>query len=430
MDKTLLACALGALATGLVGISAAEAAPADTSLLDAITSGKPMLEVRTRYEHWDQTKTATLTENGQQLTTRARFGWETASYKNFKALVDFEHVEWLGPVRFAITANGGPPLNGADKARYPAINDPEGTELNRLQLAWTPNKTVGLVVGRQRIQLDDSRLVGAAPWRQDEQTWDALRADVSHGRFKATYIYADKVNRTLAELRDWDSDSHFVNASWNFSKALTVQGYVYGMDFKQAPASSVITKGVKATGKTKVGPLDVVYNATFARQNDWRGRTAPFELDYFGADVAATRGAYTLRLAYDALEGDGVRGFGSATGAAHGFNGWADAWNTPGNFKNFADGLQDTNVMLTVKPKWSWLPAKSELMARYHDFDNGRTNVDLGHEWNLMYATPINAHWSMQWKYADFNRANSVPKGALAPPASRTKWWLTIEYKL
>lgn len=429
MEKTLLACALGAMASGLVGISAAQAGEA-TSVLDAITSGKPELEIRTRYEHWDQTKTKTLTENGQQLTARTRIGWETASYKNFKALVDFENVTWIGPVRFAITSNGGPPLNGADKAKYPAINDPEGTELNRLQLAWTPSKALALTVGRQRIQLDDSRFVGAAPWRQDEQAFDAVRADFARGPLTATYVYADKVNRTLAELRDWDSDSHFLNVGWTVSPALRVQGFVYAFDFEQAPASSMITKGMRFTGKKKIGDYSLAYVATLARQNDWRGRTAPFELDYFGAEVSATRGAYTLRLGYDSLEGDGMRGFGSPIGAAHGVNGWADAWSSAGGIKNFADGLEDTNLMLTVKPKWAWLPAKSELMARYHDFDNDRTNVDLGHEWNLMYATPLTSHLTMQLKYADFNRVNSVPKGALPPPASRTKWFLTLEYKL
>jgi hypothetical protein len=432
MEKTLTACALGPLAAGLVGICGAEAAPGGeaSSPLDAIAAGAPILEVRSRYEHWDQTKTATLTENGQALTARARFGWETASYKRFKALVDFDHVRWLGPRRFAISNGGGAPLNGADKARYPVINDPEVTELNRLQLSWAPNKTDQVTVGRQRIQLDDQRFVGAAPWRMDEQTFDAVRADIARGRFKATYAYVTKVNRTLGEIADWDSDSHFLNAGWTVSDALRVQGFVYAFDFDQAPASSMISRGARVSGKRRLGDYALAYSATFARQNDWRGRTVPFELDYVGTDVAATRGAWTVRLGYDALEGNGARGFGSAIGAAHGVNGWADAWSSAGGIKNFADGLRDANVTLTVKPKGHWLPAKSELMARYHDFDNDRTGADLGREWNLSWIAPVTQKLTFQWKYADFDRVKSVPKGALAPPASRTKWWLILDYKL
>jgi hypothetical protein len=432
MSKTLMACAHGALAAGLVGISGAEAAPEGevSTPLEAIAAGKPILEVRSRYEHWDQTKTATLTQNGQALTVRARVGWETAAFHDVTGLVDFDVTRWLGPQRFAISSGSGAPLNGADKARYPIINDPEVTELNRLQLTWAPSRAAQVTVGRQRIAFDDSRFVGAAPWRMDEQTFDAVRADVSRGRFKATYAYVAKVNRTLGEAADWDSDSHFLNAGWTFSDALRVQGFVYAFDFEQAPASSMISKGARVSGKAKAGPYGLAYSATFARQNDWRGKTAPFELDYFGADVAATGGIYTVRLGYDALEGNGQRGFGSAIGAAHGVNGWADAWSSAGGIKNFADGLQDANVTLTVKPKWRWLPARSELMARYHDFDDYRTNVDLGHEWNLSWIAPVTQKLTFQWKYADFDRVKSVPKGALAPPASRTKWWLILEYKL
>ncbi len=428
-----MACTRGALAAGLFGIAAGEAGEAtaaDATVMDAVRAGRPILEVRSRYEHWDQTKTRTLTENGQALSVRARYGWETGAWNNVKGLVDIETVRWLGPRRFAITNNGGPPLNGADKVRYPAINDPEVTELNRLQLTWTPSKAAQLTVGRQRIQLDDQRFVGAAPWRMDEQTFDAVRADVSRGRFKATYAYVTKVNRTLGEIADWDSDSHFFNAGWSVSDALRVQALVYAFDFKQAPASSNISKGVRISGKGKLGPYALSYAATYARQNDWRGNTAPFALDYFGAEASATRGIYTVRLGYDALEGNGQRGFGSAIGAAHGVNGWADAWSSAGGMKNFADGLRDANVTVTVKPKHRWLPKKSELMARYHDFNDNRTGADLGREWNLSWIAPITSKMTVQWKYADFDRANSVPVGTLAPPASRTKWWLTLEYKL
>lgn len=426
MKISLLACA----AFGLFGVSVAEASAADATIVDAVTAGHPILEVRSRYEHWDQTKTRTLTQNGQALSIRARYGWETGAWNNVKGLVDFDTVHWLGPQRFAITNNGGPPLNGADKTRYPAINDPEVTELNRLQLQWTPSKAAQVTVGRQRIQLDDQRFVGAAPWRMDEQTFDGVRADVSHGRLKATYAYVTKVNRTLGEIADWDSDSHFLNAGWTVSDALRVQALVYAFDFKQAPASSLITKGLRVSGKRKIGPYAVAYVATWARQNDWRGNTAPFELDYFGAEASATRGIYTVRLGYDALEGNGVRGFGSAIGAAHGVNGWADAWSSAGGIKNFADGLQDANITVTVKPKHRWLPKKSELMARYHDFDDDRTGANLGREWNLSWIAPINSKMTFQWKYADFDRVSTVPVGTLTPPASRTKWWLILEYKL
>ena len=44
----------------------------------------------------------------------------------------------------------------------------------------------------------------------------------------------------------------------------------------------------------------------------------------------------------------------------------------------------------------------------------------------MTYFTPRR----LTLKYADFQRVGAVPLGTAAPPASRTKVWLTLEYKL
>jgi hypothetical protein len=36
-------------------------------------------------------------------------------------------------------------------------------------------KALDLTLGRQRINLDDQRFVGSVGWRQNEQTFDAVR---------------------------------------------------------------------------------------------------------------------------------------------------------------------------------------------------------------------------------------------------------------
>jgi hypothetical protein len=189
-------------------------APA-TGLLDQIAAGKLLFEVRGRYESVDQTKTPALREDAQAITVRTRLGWETAEWRGLKALVEIENVGHLGPQHFAVNVPGAAtsPLNGAAKARYPIVNDPDVTELNRAQLTWTPSAALGVTAGRQRILLDDQRFVGNVGWRQDEQTFDGVRADVALGRFKATYAYIGRVNRILGEMKDWDSDSHIFNAT-------------------------------------------------------------------------------------------------------------------------------------------------------------------------------------------------------------------------
>ena len=407
-------------------------APAPT-VSDQITAGKLLLEVRGRYETVDQSKTATLKEGASALTVRTRIGWEPADYNGFKALVEFEDVRHAGAEHFAVNVPGAatPPLNGATKSRYPIVNDPDVTELNRAQLTWTPNAALTLTAGRQRIVLDDQRFVGSVGWRQDEQTFDGVRADLALGRFKASYAYIGQVNRILGELKDWESESHILNATWSPAEAIRLQGFAYALDFDNARANASITKGVKASGKTWVGLYQLAYNATFATQSDYRHRTPAFDLNYYSADLAGTFDIYTAKLGYESLEGDGKRGFTTPLATTHAFQGWADAWVSPGGNKSFVDGIEDTNFTLNVKPRLRRTYFfNTDLTARYHDFNDQRTGADLAHEWDLQATAAITTKFSVALKYADFQREKTVPLGTATPPASRTKVWLTLEYKL
>lgn len=402
------------------------------TISDQIGAGRLILEVRARHETVDQTRTATLLDKADALTVRTRLGWETAEWNGLKGLVEVEDVRQVGNEHYAVNVPGAAtaPLNGSDKARYPIINDPDVTELNRAQLTWTPSAALQVTVGRQRILLDDQRFVGNVGWRQDEQTFDAVRADVALGRFKATYAYVTHVNRILGELRDWDSDSHLFDATWSPAEALRLQGFVYALDFGNYAVNSSITKGVKASGKTWLGLYQLAYNATFAWQSDYRNNTAKFDLDYFSADLAATFDIYTAKVAYESLEGDGARGFTTPLATVHAFNGWSDAFVSPGGNKSFVDGVEDLNVSLNVKPRFrATYFLNTDLVARYHDFDDQRTGANLGHEWDLQFTAAITTKLSVQLKYADFQRVKTVPVGTAAPPASRTKTWLTLEYK-
>jgi hypothetical protein len=403
------------------------------TISDQIAAGKLILEVRARYETVDQTRTATLKDEASAFTVRTRFGWETAEFAKVKGLIEFEDVRQAGPEHYAVNVPGvtTAPLNGADKARYPVVNDPDVTELNRLQLTWTPSAALQLTAGRQRILLDDQRFVGNVGWRQDEQTMDGFRADLALGRFKATYAYVTHINRILGELKDWDSDSHLLNATWSPAEALRLQGFVYALDFGNSAVNSSLTKGVKASGKTWVSLFQLAYNATYAEQSDYHGNTPNFDLAYWGGDVAATFDIYTVKASYESLEGDGTRGFTTPLATVHAFQGWSDAFVSPGGNKSFVDGIEDANLTFNAKPRFKrtyWF--NTDVLLRYHDFNDQKTGADLGREWDVQLTAAINPKLSIQFKYADFKRETTVPLGTAAPPPSRTKGWITLEYKL
>ena len=83
---------------------------------DQMLAGKPIFEVRARYETVDQ---ANLRERANAYTVRTRLGWETGDFHGLKGLIEFEDVRQIGPEHYAVNVPGAttPPLNGADKAR-------------------------------------------------------------------------------------------------------------------------------------------------------------------------------------------------------------------------------------------------------------------------------------------------------------------------
>lgn len=417
-----------------VAIAPATEAAAPVTISDTIAAGKILFGVRARYEFVDQKRTATLRQTGEAFTARTQLGWETGDWNGLRGLIEFEDVRQIGPEHFAINVPGAatPPLNGAIKAQYPIINDPDVTELNRLQLSWTPNAAFQATLGRQRLAQDDQRFIGDVAWRQDQQTFDAIRFDVASGRFKLFYAYVTHVNRILGELRDWDSDSHLAQLTWSPAEQLRLQGFVYALDFGNSAPNSSITKGIKASGKTWLGLYQLAYNATYATQGEYNGNTAPYKLDYWGGDLAATFDIYTAKVSYESLEGNGTRGFTTPLATTHAFQGWSDAFVQPlGGNKGFVDGLKDFNVSLNVKPRWRWTYLfNMDVLVRYHDFNDQRTGANLGREFNAQVGAAINPKLSAAIKYADFERQTRVPVGTATPPPSRTKIWFTLEYKL
>lgn len=380
---------------------------------EALAMGKPLLESRLRYEGVDQ---AGL-KKGSALTLRNRIGFQSADWKNLKFLVEFEDVRALDD-DYNSTTNG--------KTQYPTVNDPTVTELNRAQVVWTPSSFTTVTAGRQRIILDDARFIGNVGWRQDEQTFDALRVDTTVGKLAVTYAYVFQVNRILGESADWDSDSHLLNVTLPITEALKIQAFDYALDFENAKANSTNTIGLKASGSAWVSSFKLAYSGYYAKQTDYGYNPADFELSASNIDGAVTWDMYTLKVGYETFEGDGTRGFITPLATAHAFNGWSDALAFNGN-KTMANGFKNLSYTLTVAgythPAFP-LIKNPTLMLAYHDFETDRLSQSIGTEFDAQFASGLTKNLSLLLKYADFERANTIM------PASRTKVWVGFEYKL
>src|SRR5262245_50454779 len=156
------------------------------ALRTALQDTKPILDLRMRVESVDQEPFA---EESEVTTLRARLGFETGKAFSTALLVEGEGV-W--PVDGDYRSDNAVPTH----LRNPVVADPEGYEINRLQLTNTRLPDTVVVLGRQRIVLDDQRFVGSVGWRQNEQTYDALRViNKSVPKLTIDVSYLNQVNR-------------------------------------------------------------------------------------------------------------------------------------------------------------------------------------------------------------------------------------------
>ena len=175
----LAAAAATLLAPLLFPTPAIAANGGETPAPDAIQI-KPILDARLRYEAVDQGAL-----EADALTLRLRAGAE-AKLGKLSLLAEGEGT--LAPVA-DYNAFPFPIEDTQRRPQHAVVSDPRNIELNRLQLQYR-SKEVALTAGRQRINLDDQRWVGSVGWRQNEQTFDAVRGEAQLGPLALDLTYA------------------------------------------------------------------------------------------------------------------------------------------------------------------------------------------------------------------------------------------------
>lgn len=374
----------------------------------AATEGDWILDTRLRYESVSQDGL----EDADALTLRARLGYETPAWRGFRALAELEGVAQFTD-DFNDTVNG--------HTAYAIVPDPEAFELNRLQLAWSGAEGRSVVLGRQRIVLGNARFVGNVGFRQNEQTFDALRASFRpFEQTTLTYIYVDRVRRIFGDdspQGEWDSDSHIVQAEMA-TPAGRLTAYGLLLDFQDAPAQSSQTYGLRWQNEWEVGAYKPRLTLEVAQQRDYGDNTANFDLGYQHAEFGLRRGPWGVTAGGERLEGDDARGFSTPLATLHAFQGWTDVFlTTP------PDGVRDlyAGASYSATP---WSDTQPLTFAvTYHDFADDGGATDFGSEWDASARFTINEHVSIEAKTALF-------EGEDARFADRNKFWLALEYRL
>lgn len=396
---------------------------------------KPIVEARLRYEAVDQAGPAPLNSDrdAHAVTMRLRAGGEL-SKGPFALLVEGE-----GTLALDESYNSG--VNG--KTLYPIVADPQTVEANRIQLQYR-TKPLVVTLGRQRINLDDQRFVGSVAWRQNEQTFDAVRVEymgIQNLKIDLTYaisartiwgVDGGKFGAASRPARI-DGDDLFANISYK-TKYGTLTGFAYIIDEDEAvPAlrrNSSQTYGLRFAGATPLAKtVKLSYLASYARQSDHATSPVDYSADFATAELALDVAAFKLTGGYELLGSDGgatgvAGGFAFQTPFAtlHKFNGWADKFlTTPGT------GIQDHYAAAAYTlPK---VGKAGPLVASfiYHRFSSDRMSIHYGDEYNAQVTFKLNKRLSALVKYADYQRKGAA---SFAGDADTRKFWAQIDYAL
>ncbi len=402
--------ALPLIALGGLGATPAFAAPVTFT---------PLVDARLRYEHVEQ---APLSKDAEAVTMRVRTGIE-ARVSDFSFLAESEATLAISPAY-----NDG--LNG--KTAYPIVADPQNIELNRLQLQYRGFRKTVVTVGRQRINLDDQRFVGAVSWRDNEQTFDAVRVEWAGIRnLKADIIYSNNV-RTIwgidggnrfgpARLAEIGGDNILANLSYR-TKIGTLTGFAYlvDQDEKLVFANSSQTYGGRFAGAYPLNKLvKLTYTVSYASQSDYHRNPNTYQAGYYAGELGIAAKAFTLAGGYEVLgadQGQPVTSFQTPLATLHKFNGWADKFLvTPPN------GLRDAYGTIGYGWKQKAGLDAIQLTATYHRFDSDRLSQHYGDEVDAQVSARKGKYTALL-KYADY-RADSFGTDI-------KKLWLSLEWAI
>lgn len=362
---------------------------------DFIREGKAGLDLRYRFENVEQDDKP---ETADASTLRIRLDLTSGEVRGFSGFLELDHVEAIGNVHYDDTRNG--------RIEYPVVADPEGTDLNQAWLQYRGAKETVLRLGRQKIAIGNERFVGPVGWRQNEQSFDAIRLDTHAVPGAAiTYAWVDRVQRIFgpdegvppAELA---SNSHLLDARITSLPVGALALYGYHLDFRNAPQLSADTVGARYDGEHALGSaLKFGWALEYAVQQDAGDNAADVDANYQLVELKALFEVAGITLGREVLSGE--RGtFDAATNPAfqtplatlHPFQGWADKFTTTP-----PAGIVDAYLGASLKlAGWKG-------QAVWHEFSAEASGAEYGSELDLVVSRRFAERYEFLAKYADYS---------------------------
>lgn len=413
MRKILAAAALVA---PLAAASPAFAAPGDPIKVSDDLTIDPIIDGRLRWEHVEQDNAL---KDADAVTMRIRAGAEF-KMDHLSLLVEGQGTlaidDDYNAFSFASTSHQRRPA-------YAVVADPENIDLNRVQLQYK-TKTTSVTIGRQRINLDDQRWVGSVAWRQNEQTFDAVRGELQVGpvSFDGTYSIGQHTvfGDDAGPRRIYDGEFIFAGMGVK-AGPVNVKGFAYVLDYQEAIvfANSSQTYGLRATTTLPLASkVKLNLAGSYARQSNYASNPHHYTADYIAAEAGVAVQNLGVTAGYEKLGADNGWAVQTPMATLHKFNGWADMFLTTPQTSTYA-GLQDAYAGATYKfTQVKALPGLNAAVT-YHRFDSDTGSKHYGNEWDASLGFKVRQFMILA-KYADYEAKDFS--------VNTRKFWLEMDF--
>ena len=377
-----------------------------TTLMEAISMGKPMTNFRLRYENVDQDGKA---EHSNALTMRSLIGWQTKPLNNFSVAAQLINVTQFNDDFYDNTNTTFGGATPANKVAYPLVVDPDYTGVNQLFVEWTGLPDTKVRLGRQSVKLDNVRFIGNVEFRQIMQVFDGVAVEnksVPNVEFYAAHF--EGLRRITSEYFSKGS-VEIAHATWKYSPTENLTGYGYLQDMAKngfttglsnPSDNSTQTFGLRADGAHKINDnWKALYTAEYAKQDNYRGGNSAIDTHYWRLGGGAGFGNWSARLDREVLSSNnGLYGFQTPLATGHLFQGLGDSFLTTPK-----QGIEDTFITLNGKV------LDVQLSAEYHWLDSNKnfattvgTGNHYGKELDLVAGYSYDKNWSSKIEYFSF----------------------------
>jgi hypothetical protein len=384
------------------------------SAVDAITEGRLLLELRPRYaDIWD----AGLNERGHAWTMRSTVGWQTATFEDFRAVVEGIHTDVVDPRNISTSSS-----QYYVDLSYPLLPDPRETDTNRVYLDYVGLPDTRVRLGKQPIRLDNERFFSDVDFRQTPMLFNGLT--VVNQTLPDTEVVAALLNRirtvfaTQVRTRIW-----LLRVAYSPVQDQSIAAYGFGVNLPCTSSDTDLADnshqvfGVRAEGAVPTGlGFAALYTAEAAHQRHYAGGDPLIEANYWrlgGGAVLTRLAGLGVRIDREVKDSNaGQYGFQTPFEDSYAFNGWALQFtSTP------KTGLRDTWLSVHAQP-WRFT-----LVAEAHRFSATYGGLDYGHELDLRVAYAVTNSVTLKLQHARFR-----PGDPAAYYNDVTKTWLSLTY--